>query len=107
MTASGVLRAPETRGSDFAPLSRSVKAAGLLERRRVDYAVRFAATIGGFAALWVVFVLVGDSWYQTAVLPNDYDANTIKALYKNAHTDDMIKAANRTTHKTATRGVCR
>lgn len=56
-----------SRGSDFAPLCRQVRAAGLLERRRGNYALRFLATVGAFAAVWWVFVLVGDSWYQTIV----------------------------------------
>jgi fatty acid desaturase len=55
------------RGSDFAPLSRQVRAAGLLERRRGNYTLRFLATLGAFAGVWWVFVLVGDSWYQTIV----------------------------------------
>ncbi|WP_375489935.1 fatty acid desaturase family protein [uncultured Jatrophihabitans sp.] len=67
MTATPVAALHDARGSAFAPLSRQVKAAGLLERRRVNYAMRFTATVGGFAALWAVFVLVGDSWYQTIV----------------------------------------
>ncbi len=67
MTAAAPLLDPGTRGSDFAPLSRQVKAAGLLERRRVNYALRFVATVGAFAAVWCAFVLVGDSWYQTIV----------------------------------------
>ncbi len=55
------------RGSDFSVLSRQIRAAGLLERRRVNYAVRIIATLGAFAATWWAFVLVGDSWYQTIV----------------------------------------
>ena len=55
------------RGSDYAELSRLVRRAGLLERRRWRYAWRI--TVAGLllAAGWVVFVLVGDSWWQLAV----------------------------------------
>lgn len=52
------------RGSDFAALSREIRAVGLLERRRWNYAVRIAATVGGFAAVWWAFVEIGDTWYQ-------------------------------------------
>jgi fatty acid desaturase len=55
------------RGSDFAPLCRQIREAKLLERRRGNYAVRIALTLGGFAAVWTAFALVGDSWYQTII----------------------------------------
>jgi fatty acid desaturase len=54
-------------GSDFTELSRVIKAARLLERRRGNYAVRIGLTVAAFAAAWWIFVLVGDSWYQTIV----------------------------------------
>jgi fatty acid desaturase len=57
----------DSRGSDFAPLSRQIKAAGLLDRRRVNYAVRFVLTLGAFGGLWWAFVAIGDSWYQLIV----------------------------------------
>jgi fatty acid desaturase len=57
--------APEPRhGSDFAALSRTIRDAGLLRRRYAYYAVTCALTIAVFAATWVVFALVGDSWWQ-------------------------------------------
>ena len=55
------------RRSDYAELSRLVKQAGLLERRRWRYAWRIAVTGTLLAAGWAVFVLVGDSWWQLAV----------------------------------------
>jgi fatty acid desaturase len=58
---------PTQRGSDFAALSRQIRAAGLLRRRRISYTVRVVATLGFFAAAWWTFVAVGDSWYQTIV----------------------------------------
>lgn len=63
MTQATPLRA----GSDFAGLSRQIRAAKLLDRRRVNYAFRIGLTLGAFAAVWWVFVQVGDSWYQTIV----------------------------------------
>jgi len=55
------------RGSDYAELSRQVKQAGLLERRRWSYTWRIAVVIALLAAGWGAFVLVGDSWWQLAV----------------------------------------
>ena len=55
------------RGSEYAELSRQVKQAGLLERRRWRYVWRITATTLLLAAGWAVFVLVGDSWWQLAV----------------------------------------
>lgn len=55
------------RGSEYAELSRLVRAAGLLDRRPTYYRVRIALTLGAFAAGWTAFVLVGASWWQLAV----------------------------------------
>jgi len=55
------------RGSDYAELSRQVKQAGLLQRRRWRYIWRITVTATLLAAGWAVFVLVGDSWWQLAV----------------------------------------
>jgi fatty acid desaturase len=54
-------RAP---GSDFAELSRIVKQSGLLRRRYGYYAMRCSLTLAAFAAGWVVFGYLGDSWWQ-------------------------------------------
>jgi fatty acid desaturase len=59
--------APTRRGSDFAALSRQIRDAGLLKRRRINYSLRIAATLGAYAATWAAFVVIGDSWYQTIV----------------------------------------
>jgi fatty acid desaturase len=61
--ASPVLR----RGSEYAELSRQVRQAGLLERRRGYYAWKIAVTIGLLAAGWTAFVVAGNSWWQLAV----------------------------------------
>ena len=58
---------PEARGSEYAQLSRQIKQAGLLERRPAYYVAKIAATASLLAAGWVVFVLVGNSWWQLAV----------------------------------------
>ncbi|MFC4949623.1 fatty acid desaturase family protein [Pseudonocardia sp. GCM10023141] len=59
---------PETRrGSEFAELSREVKAAGLMARRTRGYWVRIGVTLGIYAAAWTAFGLLGPSWWQLAV----------------------------------------
>jgi fatty acid desaturase len=55
------------RGSAYAALSRQVRAAGLLDRRRFHYAARITVTGLFYAATWFAMTLVGDSWYQTIV----------------------------------------
>ena len=55
------------RGSDYAELSRRVKQAGLLERRRWRYAWTITVTAVLLAGGWAVFVVVGDSWWQLGV----------------------------------------
>jgi len=52
------------RGSDFAELSRQIKAAGLLQRGGGYYAWRIAANVGFLVLGATVFVVVGDSWWQ-------------------------------------------
>jgi fatty acid desaturase len=59
--------AQTVRGSDFAALSRQVRAANLLQRRSGHYAVRISITLLAFLALCVGFVLAGDTWYQLGI----------------------------------------
>jgi fatty acid desaturase len=56
--------------SDFAELSGRIRGAGLLERRIGYYATRIGVVLAAFAAVGVLFVTLGDSWWQigTAVL---------------------------------------
>jgi fatty acid desaturase len=56
--------------SDFAELTQAIRQAGLLDRRPGYYAVRVALTLAVLAGAWVVFVYLGDTWWQlvTAVL---------------------------------------
>jgi fatty acid desaturase len=58
------------RGSDFSELVRMVKQRGLLVHRRLYYAVTMAANAAVLAVGAVVFVWLGDSWWQlvTAVV---------------------------------------
>jgi fatty acid desaturase len=55
---------PEIRGSDYAALSRQVRAAGFLDRRIGSYTLRVVVTLGLYAAVWVAIVWLGDSWLQ-------------------------------------------
>jgi fatty acid desaturase len=50
--------------SDFAELAQAVRQAGLLDRRPGYYAVRVALTLAVLAGAWVVFVCLGDTWWQ-------------------------------------------
>jgi fatty acid desaturase len=71
VTALDVTRPADAgRGSEFAELSRRVKAAGLLAPRPGYYTAKIAATTGLYVAGWVAVVLVGRSWWQllTAVV---------------------------------------
>jgi hypothetical protein len=51
-------------GSDYARLSRSVRAAGLLRRRPGYYSVKIAVNLLLLAAGWAAFFLLGRSWWQ-------------------------------------------
>ncbi|MGH3678953.1 MAG: fatty acid desaturase family protein [Natronosporangium sp.] len=55
------------RGSDYAQLLRQIQRAGLLDRRSGYYLIKIAVTAALLIAGWVVFVAVGDSWWQLAV----------------------------------------
>jgi fatty acid desaturase len=54
----------QQQGSDFAELSRVVREAGLLRRRHGYYALTVAANITAYAAGWVAFAFLGNSWWQ-------------------------------------------
>jgi fatty acid desaturase len=61
---------PDTAAShreDFAELARTVRAQGLLTRRRGYYGVKIGLTIGALATLAVAAALIGNSWWNVAV----------------------------------------
>ncbi|MFC0112061.1 fatty acid desaturase family protein [Kibdelosporangium aridum] len=67
MTASNIPAIQSSkprRGNDFTELSRWVRRAGLLRRRYGYYAARIAINVLVFAGGAVLFVLLGDSWWQ-------------------------------------------
>jgi fatty acid desaturase len=51
------------RGSDYACLSRAVRAACLLERTPWRYAMRAAFTLAFLAACWWLTAMIGGSWF--------------------------------------------
>ncbi|WP_439663803.1 fatty acid desaturase family protein [Lentzea sp. HUAS TT2] len=55
------------QASDFAHLAAEIKQAGLLARRRGYYFARMGVNLAVYAAAWLTFALLGDSWWQLAV----------------------------------------
>ena len=55
------------QGSDYADLSRRVRAAGLLDRRPRYYAITMSLTVLALVAGWVAFFAIGASWWQLVV----------------------------------------
>jgi fatty acid desaturase len=67
MTVTTAVERITRRGSEFAALSRRVRDARLLDRRYGSYLLRMAATLASFAAAWVAFVWLGNSWLQLII----------------------------------------
>lgn len=64
MSALAGLAPPRRSASDYAELSSRIRAAGLLARRPGYYLATFTLTLTAFAGGWVVFALIGASWWQ-------------------------------------------
>jgi fatty acid desaturase len=64
---SGPARAAGQAGSEYAELSRTVQAAGLLRRRPAYYSVKITVNLVLMAGGWAVFALLGRSWWQLLV----------------------------------------
>jgi fatty acid desaturase len=56
--------AAEGGWGEYTQLSRQVRQAGLLERRRGWYAARIGLNLALLAAGWVAFAVIGASWWQ-------------------------------------------
>ncbi|GAB3509235.1 fatty acid desaturase family protein [Amycolatopsis cihanbeyliensis] len=68
MTTSDAIVVDRPQGQPgYADLSRSVRAAGLLDRRRYHYLGRIVLNFLAFAVGGVAFVWLGDSWWQLFV----------------------------------------
>ncbi|MGW7684840.1 fatty acid desaturase family protein [Kribbella sp. NPDC054772] len=52
-----------TRRSDFSPLLREIKAAGLLERRTAAYAMAIGINVTLMAITWAAIAAIGASWW--------------------------------------------
>src|SRR4029450_12070311 len=59
--------APRGRWSEYTQLSRQIRQAGLLDRRRGWDAAKIAINLALLAAGWAVFAVLGQSWWQLAV----------------------------------------
>jgi fatty acid desaturase len=64
MTAPAAAPARQRAASDFTPLVKSIRAAGLLDRRLGSYGIRAALTLGLYATTCYAIVWLGDSWLQ-------------------------------------------
>ncbi|WP_369135018.1 fatty acid desaturase [Modestobacter sp. I12A-02662] len=62
--AATVRRARDRQVSGYAELSRQVRDAGLLNRRRGWYLGVIGLTVAAFVSTWVAVVLLGDTWWQ-------------------------------------------
>src|SRR5215213_10245077 len=56
--------APGGRWGEYTQLSRQIKQAGLLERRRGWYGAKIGLNLALLAAGWAAFVIIGSSWWQ-------------------------------------------
>ncbi|GAB2469016.1 fatty acid desaturase family protein [Jatrophihabitans fulvus] len=63
MTVLTAVVPEQQRGSDYAGLSRAVRAARLLERTPLRYVTRIALTLAFFAACWWVAAFLGATWF--------------------------------------------
>ena len=61
---AGTTRAPTRGWSEYTQLSRQLKQAGLLDRRHGWYAAKIALNLVLLAAGGIVFLVLGESWWQ-------------------------------------------
>ena len=59
--------APKGRWTEYTQLSRQIKQAGLLDRRRGWYVVRIGLNLLLLAGGWAAFAILGESWWQLVV----------------------------------------
>ena len=63
-SAARPLSPPKGRWSEYTQLSRQIKQAGLLDRRRGWYTARIGLNLALLAAGWMIYAILGDSWWQ-------------------------------------------
>jgi fatty acid desaturase len=61
---AGPVPSPKGQWSEYTQLSRQIKQAGLLERRRGWYATKIGINLLLLASGWVAFAALGESWWQ-------------------------------------------
>jgi fatty acid desaturase len=61
---AGSASSPTSRWREYTHLSRQIKQAGLLDRRRGWYAARISLNLALLASGWAAFAILGDSWWQ-------------------------------------------
>jgi fatty acid desaturase len=64
VSTAGRIPSPTSRWSEYTQLSRQVRQAGLLGRRRGWYAARIGVNLALLAAGWAAFAVIGASWWQ-------------------------------------------
>jgi fatty acid desaturase len=92
--------ASKGRWGEYTQLSRQIKQAGLLDRRRGWYAARIGLNLALLAAGWAVFVVIGASWWQlvtaaylavvfTQIAFVGHDAGH-RQLFRSRHANDLV-----------------
>ena len=61
---AGPASSPTSRWREYTQLSRQIKQAGLLDRRRAWYATKISLNLALLASGWAAFAILGDSWWQ-------------------------------------------
>jgi fatty acid desaturase len=95
---------PSGRWGEYTLLSRQIKQAGLLERRRGWYATRMGLNLALLVAGWVAFVIIGESWWQlltaaylavvfTQLAFMGHDAGH-RQLFRSRHANDRVGLAH-------------
>ena len=64
VSTAGRAPSPTSRWSEYTQLSRQIKQAGLLDRRRGWYAAKIGVNLALLVAGWAAFAIVGPSWWQ-------------------------------------------
>jgi fatty acid desaturase len=64
VSTAGRVPSPTSRWSEYTQLSRQIKQAGLLDRRRGWYAAKIGVNLALLLAGWAGFAVVGESWWQ-------------------------------------------
>jgi fatty acid desaturase len=97
--------APKGRWSEYTQLSRQIKQAGLLDRRRGWYGAKISLNLALLAAGGVAFAMLGESWWQlvtaaylavvfTQVAFVGHDAGH-RQLFRSRRANDLVGLADK------------